>query len=173
MTADELRALQAPIKARYREQPAAALVRMRAEGVLDLDQVACRVISRRDQTLAGLHPAAGGPGGLACSADMLLESVVACAGVTLCAVATALAIPLRGGRVAAEGEVDFRGTLGVDRQTPVGLRSLDLRFELETDAPREQVDKLVQLTERYCVILQTLRSPPAIAVNCSAARADR
>jgi uncharacterized OsmC-like protein len=165
MTADQLRALQTPLKARYREDPAAARVTHAARGRLDQDGVACHVKTWHGTVDAGLHPAAGGDGSLACSGDMLLEALVACAGVTLKAVATALAIPLRGGEVVAEGEVDFRGTLGVDKSAPVGFADIRLRFVLDTDAPPEQVQKLIALTERYCVIYQTLRSPPPVTVT--------
>ncbi len=160
MTADELRALQAPLKEKYRLDPASAVQQCRAEGELDVPQLACRITPCAANRPAGLHPAAGGDGTLACSGDMLLESLVACAGVTLCAVATAMQIDLRGGTVVATGEMDFRGTLGVDRQTPVGLTEIRLAFRLDTDAPDEQLDKLIQLTERYCVVYQTLAQPP-------------
>lgn len=160
MTADELRALQTPLKEQYRSDPGSAVQQCHAEGRLDVPQVACHIRSSAAERPAGLHPAAGGDGTLACSGDMLLESLVACAGVTLCAVATAMQIELRGGTVIATGEMDFRGTLGIDRETPVGLTDIRLRFRLDTDAPDEQLDKLIQLTERYCVIYQTLVQPP-------------
>lgn len=165
MTADELRALQAPLKQRYRDDPAAALATIEARGVLDVPHVACRIESARGETLAGLHPLAGGDGSYACSAEMLLEALVGCAGTTLCAVATALSLPLTGGRITATAEMDFRGTLGVDRAAPVGLTSIHLHFQLDATASRDQLDKLVQLTERYCVVLQTLRTPPEIVTH--------
>lgn len=158
MTPDQLKALQAPLKARYRESPQAALITLRAAGALG-EGVSCRVDTMRGLVEAGLHPATGGSGLEACSGDMLLEALVACAGVTLRAVATALAIPLRGGTVRAEGDLDFRGTLGVDREAPVGFRAIRLAFELDTDATAEQLERLLALTERYCVVLQSLRQP--------------
>jgi uncharacterized OsmC-like protein len=165
MNAEQLRALQAPIKARYRETPEAARVPARAECRLDMDDVACHVASWDGETHAGLHKATGGSGDLACSADMLLEALVACAGVTVRAVATAMGITLRGGRVVAEGHWDARGTLGLDRAVPVGLTDIALRFELDTDAEPERLKRLVDTAERYCVILQTLKSPPAVTVS--------
>ena len=164
MNADQLRALQAPLKATYRDNPAAALVTLRATGRLDDDQVACKVDTGRALAAAGLHPATGGDGSFLCSGDMLLEALVACAGVTLKAVATALAVPLRGGRVLAEGDLDFRGTLGVSKEAPVGFAAIRLRFDLDTDADAATLDKLVSLTERYCVVLQTLRAAPVVSV---------
>lgn len=158
MTPDQLKALQAPLKSRYRENPEAALITLRAEGVLG-EGVSCRVDTAKGLVEAGLHPATGGSGLQACSGDMLLEALAACAGVTLTAVATALGIPLRGGNVRAEGDLDFRGTLGVDKEAPVGFRAIRLTFELDTDAGPEQLDRLLTLTERYCVVLQTLRTP--------------
>jgi uncharacterized OsmC-like protein len=165
MNADQLRELQAPLKARYRATPAEALVTLSAEGKIDDVDVLCRVETGRALVEAGLHPATGGDGLAACSGDMLLQALVACAGVTLKAVATAIGVPLRGGAVRAEGDLDFRGTLGVDRETPVGFVEIRLRFELDTDAPAEQVARLLQLTERYCVVYQTLRSPARLAVS--------
>lgn len=165
MDATELRALQAPLKKRYREEPATARTRTSASATLDLESVACHVGSWAGKVTAGLHPATGGDGSLACSADMLLEAFVACAGVTLRAVATAMGVPLRGGRVLAEGHWDARGTLGVDREMPVGLTDIALSFELDTDADAPTVQRLVETSERYCVIYQTLRSPPALSVN--------
>ena len=165
MNADQLRALQAPLKKRYREQPATARTSARARAVLDVDAVACRVAGWAGDTNAGLHPAAGGDGKLACSADMLLEALVACAGVTLSAVATAMGVKLRGGRVIAEGVWDARGTLGIDRDTPIGLTDIALRFELDTDADATTVQRLVEMTERFCVIYQTLRTPPRLSVT--------
>ena len=161
MNAEELKALQAPIKDRYRKEPQAALVTLRAQGRIG-EGIACRVDTGRALVEAGLHPATGGSGLQACSGDMLLEALVACAGVTLRAVATALGIELRDGKVIAEGDLDFRGTLGVAKDAPVGFREIRLRFELDTDAPPEQQKKLIELTERYCVVLQTLRAPPPV-----------
>ena len=168
MNADQLRELQAPLKTRYRESPAAALVTLSAEGRIDEAAVVCRVETGRALVEAGLHPATGGDGLAACSGDMLLQALVACAGVTLKAVATAIDLPLRGGAVRAEGDLDFRGTLAVDRAAPVGFVEIRLTFELDTDAPAEQVEKLLQLTERYCVVYQTLRSPARLAVSVAA-----
>lgn len=162
MTAEELKALQAPLKNHYREEPLSAVRVHRAEGSIGEETITCTVKSWKGPVEAGLHPAAGGDGSWACSGEMLLEALVACAGVTLKAVATALSIPLRGGKVIAEGELDFRGTLGVSKETPVGFKSIRLWFQLDSDAPPEQLDKLVQLTERYCVIYQTLNTPPEI-----------
>jgi uncharacterized OsmC-like protein len=163
MNADELKALQAPIKQRYREAPGAAVVTLRAEGRA-AEGIACRVDTGRALVEAGLHPATGGSGLQACSGDMLLEALVACAGVTLKAVATAIGIELRDAKVLAEGDLDFRGTLGVAKDAPVGFREIRLRFELDTDAAAEQRDRLIQLTERYCVVLQTLRQAPPVKV---------
>jgi len=163
MKADELRAMQAPHKARYRDDPEAAVVTLKAEGRLG-EGVSCSVETGRALVEAGLHPATGGSGLQACSGDMLLEALVACAGVTLSAVATALEIDLRGGTVSAEGDLDFRGTLGVAKEAPVGFREIRLAFALDTDAGEEQLATLMKLTERYCVVYQTLRNPPAIAV---------
>ena len=165
MTPDELRSLQAPLKARYREEPTAAVVTLQASGTLDAQDVACSVSTGRALVEAGLHPATGGTGLLACSGDMLLQALVACAGVTLRAVATALAITVDSGTVTAEGDLDFRGTLGVAKDVPVGFRQVRLAFELRTDAPPEQVAKLLELTERYCVVYQTLvhATPGAVA----------
>ena len=161
MDRDALRALQAPLKDRYVEQPEDARVTLTASGTLD-DEIACNVRTGRALARAGLHPATGGDGSLLCSGDMLLEALVACAGVTLKAVATALEIPLEGGTITADGELDFRGTLGVDRQAPVGFSDIALRFELDApSASDEQLAALLKLTERYCVVLQTLRSTPA------------
>ena len=164
MNAEELRALQAPIKARYKDSPEAARVTLSAEGRLG-EGVTCSVQTGKALVAAGLHPAAGGNGASACSGDMLLEALVACAGVTLNAVATALAIEIRGGSVRAEGDLDFRGTLGVDKEAPVGFDAIRLTFDLDTDAPDEKLETLIRLTERYCVIYQTLLRPPQIAVE--------
>jgi uncharacterized OsmC-like protein len=164
MKADELRALQAPLKATYRENPAAAQVTLFARTKLG-EGVSCRVETGHGKVEAGLHPATGGDGSLACSGDMLLEALAACAGVTLKAVATALGIALRGGAVVAEGDLDFRGTLGVSKEAPVGFAEIRLRFELDTDASPEQLAQLLKLTERYCVVYQTLSKPPSVAVS--------
>ena len=161
MNATELRALQAPLKDSYKRDPASAVVTLRAQGRLG-EGIACRVDTGRALVEAGLHPASGGTGLQACSGDMLLEALVACAGVTLKAVATALAIELRDATVRAEGDLDFRGTLGVAKDAPVGFREIRLGFELEADATPEQRAKLIELTERYCVVLQTLRQPPPV-----------
>jgi uncharacterized OsmC-like protein len=165
MDANELRTLQAPLKKRYREHPGTARTPARAEAVLDIDSVSCRVRSWAGETKAGLHPAAGGDGSLACSADMLLEALVACAGVTMSAVAAAMGVKLRGGRVTAEGQWDARGTLGIDREVPVGLTDVTLSFELDTDADATTVQRLIDMSERYCVIYQTLRTPPRLSVT--------
>ena len=167
MKAEELRAIQAPIKQRYRDDPATALTPARAEGVLELDGVACNVKVWKGQTTAGLHPAGGGSGQEACSADMLLEALVGCAGVTLAAVATAMGIPIRGGKVIAEGVWDARGTLGVDRAAPVGITDISLKFEIDSDAEPDKIARMVQMAERYCVIAQTLSHPPKITVSHS------
>jgi uncharacterized OsmC-like protein len=163
METNELRALQAPLKERYRKEPEAALVTLRAEGELG-EAVSCRVETGRALVEAGLHPATGGDGLLACSGDMLLEALVACAGVTLGAVATALGIEVRGGSVHAEGDLDFRGTLGVDRQVPVGFQRIRLMYRIESDATDEQLATLQRLVERYCVVYQTLSNPPQVEV---------
>lgn len=168
MNSDELRALQAPLKDRYRADAEAAVVTMRAVGELDAAKVACKVETGRALVEAGLHPAAGGNGMMACSGDMLLEALAACAGVTLNAVASALDIPVKGGRVIAEGDLDFRGTLAVERDAPVGFREIRLAFELDTAADEAQLASLMKLTERYCVVYQTLRNGPPIAVTCKA-----
>jgi len=163
MDATALRAMQAPLKDRYRAEPGMAVVTLRAEGTL-VDGIACKVETGRAMAVAGLHPATGGSGAELCSGDMLLEALVACAGVTLKAVSTALGIEIRDGRVRAEGDLDFRGTLGVDKGAPVGFRSIRLTFDVDTDAPQEQVDQLLKLTERYCVVFQTLSVKPALEV---------
>lgn len=165
MNAEQLRAMQAPLKQRYREMPDAAHVPARAEARLDTDDIACTVPAWQGETHAGLHPATGGSGQLACSADMLLEAVVACAGVTLRAVATAMGVTIHSGRVIAEGSWDARGTLGIDRSVPVGLTDISLRFEVDSDADAAKLERMIQTTERYCVILQTLRNPPSITVD--------
>ena len=163
MKADELRALQAPLKERYRKEPGAAVVTLRAAGRIG-EGIACRLDTRNALIEAGLHPASGGNGMQACSGDMLLEALVACAGVTLRAVATALNIELRDAKLFAEGDLDFRGTLGVAKDAPVGFREIRLRFELDSDAPEEQKRKLIELTERYCVVMQTIRQAPPVRV---------
>lgn len=165
MTADELRAKQAPVKSRYKGHPASAHLTMTAQGTLSMERVACSVPTPAGPIAAGLHPAAGGDGSFACAGDMLLQALVACAGVTLAAVATALQIPVRGGVVRADGDMDFRGTLGVSKDTPVGFTDIRLTFDLDTDATPEQLDTLLRLTERYCVVLQTLAHPPALSVT--------
>lgn len=165
MNAEQLRAIQAPLKQRYRDTPDAARVPAHAEARLDQEDVACVVPSWHGDTKAGLHPATGGSGEFACSADMLLEAVVACAGVTLRAVATAMGVTIRKGRVIAEGVWDARGTLGIDRSVPVGLTDITLRFEVDSDADAAKLDRMIQTTERYCVILQTLRNSPHITVG--------
>ena len=165
MNAEELKARQTPIKARYKDEPQAAQVTMHATGTLGTDSVTCNVSTPAGIIEAGLHPMAGGEEHWACSGDMLLQSLVACAGVTLKAVATALAIPLRGGKVFAEGDMDFCGTLGVSKETPIGFQRIRLRFELDSDATPEQLQKLLSLTERFCVIFQTLKSPATITTE--------
>ncbi len=165
MEAQDLRALQAPLKQQYRDDPARAVVTLKASGRLDGAGVSCRVETGRATVEAGLHPATGGTGLQACSGDMLLEALAACAGVTLRAVASALEVPVRDGTVHAEGDLDFRGTLGVSKEVPVGFQSIRLGFELDTDASPEQLNTLLKLTERYCVVLQTLRSSPQISIS--------
>ena len=162
MNGDDLRALQAPLKQHYRTEPSAAIIRLRAEGSLDGEGVTCKLETGRALAAAGLHPLTGGSGLDLCSGDLLLESLVACAGVTLRAVATGLGVAVHSGKVTAEGDFDARGTLGVDRAAPVGLTNIRLAFALKTDAPQDQLDTLLKLTERYCVVLQTLRNPPTI-----------
>jgi uncharacterized OsmC-like protein len=169
MNADSLRAIQAPLKDRYRTQPDAALITLHASGRLG-DGVSCSVETGRAIVEAGLHPATGGNGLAACSGDMLLQALVACAGVTLNAVATALGITLRDAQVRAEGDLDFRGTLGVAKEAPVGFQQIRLHFDLDTDASDEQLDTLLRLTERYCVVYQTLARTPALSVSRGAAR---
>ena len=168
MRPEDLRALQAPLKEAYRTAPEQAVVTLRATGRLDETAVSCHVDTGRAMVEAGLHPATGGTGLEACSGDLLLQALVACAGVTLRAVATALGVPVRGGEVRAEGELDFRGTLGVSKEAPVGFRAIRLHFALDTDATAEQLATLEKLTERYCVVLQTLRTPPALSVRTTA-----
>ena len=165
MDATELRALQAPLKDKYRQDADAAVITLKAQGTLDDQHIACKVETGRALAVAGLHPATGGSGAELCSGDMLLEALVACAGVTLKAVATALEIPLRSGTVKAEGDLDFRGTLGVDKSAPVGFKNIRLGFEIDTDAPQDKVDQLLKLTERYCVVFQTLNNKPGLSVG--------
>jgi uncharacterized OsmC-like protein len=163
MTAEELRVLQTPFKSRYREDPARARQTLSAEGSLKMAQVACEVGTAAGTVAAGLHPSVGGDGSFACAGDMLLQALVACAGTTLAAVATAMQIPVRGGTIRAEGVLDFRGTLGVSKDTDVGFQEIRLSFDLDTDATPEQLDNLLRLTRRYCVVYQTLVKPPRIA----------
>jgi uncharacterized OsmC-like protein len=165
MNPETLKALQAPFKSEYRERPEAALITLQAEGTLGDENISCRVETGKALVEAGLHPATGGDGSFACSGDMLLEALVACAGVTLKAVATALGIDVRGGRVRAEGDLDFRGTLGVDKAAPVGFKDIRLRFDLDTDASEESLASLIKLTERYCVVYQTLKNPPPVVLD--------
>jgi uncharacterized OsmC-like protein len=165
MDATGLRAMQAPIKERYKNEPKAAFITLKAKGTLDDTNIACKVETGRALAVAGLHPATGGSGLELCSGDMLLEALVACAGVTVKAVATALEIPLRSGVVSAEGDLDFRGTLGVAKDAPVGFAQIRLCFDLDTDAPQDKIDQLQKLTERYCVVYQTIRSGPPVEVS--------
>ena len=165
MEAAALRALQAPIKEHYKSDPNAAVITLRAKGRLDDAQIACKVETGRALAVAGLHPATGGSGLELCSGDMLLEALVACAGVTLKAVATAIDFPLRSGTVTVEGDLDFRGTLGVAKDAPVGFAAIRLRFDLDTDAPQDKIDQLLKLTERYCVVFQTLARPPSLSLT--------
>jgi uncharacterized OsmC-like protein len=165
MDAAGLRALQAPIKERYKTDPKAAVITLKAKGSLDDTSIACKVETGRAFAVAGLHPATGGSGLELCSGDMLLEALVACAGVTLKAVATAIDVPLRAGTVSAEGDLDFRGTLGVAKEAPVGFAQIRLRFDLDTDASQEKLDQLLKLTERYCVVYQTIRSGPSVEIG--------
>jgi len=162
---DGLRAVQEPLKDAYRQDPTQAVVTLRARGELGDEGISCSVDTGRALAVAGLHPATGGDGSLLCSGDMLLEALVACAGVTLRAVATSLGIPINGGTVHAEGDLDFRGTLAVDREAPVGFTSIRLSFELDSDASEEQIATLLRLTERYCVVYQTLAASPTVAVS--------
>jgi uncharacterized OsmC-like protein len=164
MNANDLRSIQAPLKERYRDTPAAALITLHAQGRIG-EGVSCKLETGKALVVAGLHPATGGSGQAACSGDMLLEALVACAGVTLNAVATALGIELRDASLHAEGDLDFRGTLGLSKEVPVGFQSIRLQFTLDTDASEEQLSTLLRLTERYCVVYQTLACPPALAVT--------
>jgi uncharacterized OsmC-like protein len=165
MDSAALRALQAPIKERYKADAKAGLITLKAKGALDDTNIACKVETGRALAVAGLHPATGGSGLELCSGDMLLEALVACAGVTLKAVATALDIPLRSGTVSAEGDLDFRGTLGVAKDAPVGFAQIRLRFDLDTDAAQDKLDQLLKLTERYCVVYQTIRGGPPVEIT--------
>jgi len=165
MDAAELRAMQAPIKDKYKTDAKAAFITLKARGTLDDSNIACKVETGRALAIAGLHPATGGSGMELCSGDMLLEALVACAGVTVKAVATALDIPLKSGKVSAEGDLDFRGTLGVAKNAPVGFAQIRLRFDLDTDAPQDKLDQLLKLTERYCVVYQTIKSGPPVDVK--------
>lgn len=167
MDAAALRALQAPIKERYKSNPEAAFITLRAKGTLDEANIACKVETGRALAVAGLHPATGGSGLELCSGDMLLEALVACAGVTLKAVATAIDVSLKSGAVSAEGDLDFRGTLGVAKDAPVGFKQIRLRFDLDTDAPQDKLDQLLKLTERYCVVYQTIKSGPPVDIRLS------
>ena len=163
MNRDELRAVQAPLKERYRSEPTAGLITLKAEGRIG-ERITCSIETGKALVRAGLHPATGGPGTFACSGDMLLEALAACAGVTMAAVATSIGVNLRGGTVRAEGDLDFRGTLGVSKEVPVGFQQIRLKFDLDTDASAEQLADLRRLTERYCVVYQTLRQPAPIDV---------
>jgi uncharacterized OsmC-like protein len=165
MDATTLRTMQAPLKERYKGDPQSAIITLKARGTLDDTAIACKVETGRAIVAAGLHPATGGSGLELCSGDMLLEALVACAGVTLKAVATAIDVPLKSGIVAAEGDLDFRGTLGVAKDAPVGFKQIRLRFEVSTDAPQDKLDQLLKLTERYCVVYQTLKCGPPIEVG--------
>jgi len=165
MDAAELRAMQAPIKERYKNAPESALITLKAKGKLDESNITCKVETGRALAVAGLHPATGGSGLELCSGDMLLEALVACAGVTIKAVSIALGIALKSGTVLAEGDLDFRGTLGVDKEAPVGFREIRLRFDLDTDVPQDKLDQLLKLTERYCVVYQTIRRGPPVAIT--------
>jgi uncharacterized OsmC-like protein len=167
MDAAGLRALQAPIKERYKTDAKAAVITLKAHGTLDDSNIACKVETGRALAVAGLHPATGGSGLELCSGDMLLEALVACAGVTLKAVATAIEVPLKSGAVSAEGDLDVRGTLGVAKDAPVGFAQIRLRFDVDTDAPQDKLDQLLKLTERYCVVYQTIKSGPPVEVSLS------
>jgi uncharacterized OsmC-like protein len=172
MDASELRELQRPLKQRYRDEPASARTPAHSEGIVDVASLTCRIIGPPGDHVAGLHPAAGGTGELACSADLLLDALVACAGVTLAAVATSMGIGVRTARISADGWWDARGTLGVDRETPVGLTDITLHVSLDTDADAVTVARLVELTERYCVVAQTLAAPPGLVVTSGVASGE-
>jgi uncharacterized OsmC-like protein len=165
MDAAELRATQAPIKDRYKTDPNAAMITLKARGSIESEGIACKVETGRALAVAGLHPATGGSGLELCSGDMLLEALVACAGVTLKSVATAIELSLTSGVVVAEGDLDFRGTLGVDKEAPVGFAEIRLRFDVGTDAPQDKLDLLLKLTERYCVVYQTIKNGPKVSVT--------
>ena len=165
MDAAELRATQAPIKERYKSDPKTAMIKLVARGSIENEGIACKVETGRALAIAGLHPATGGSGLELCSGDMLLEALVACAGVTLKSVATAIEVPLKKGDVTAEGDLDFRGTLGVDKEAPVGFAEIRLRFDVETDAPQDKLDQLLKLTERYCVVYQTIAKGPPVDIK--------
>ena len=165
MDANELRAMQAPIKDRYKSDAKAAFITLKAKGTLEDTNIACKVETGRALAVAGLHPGSGGSGLELCSGDMLLEALVACAGVTLKSVATAVEVPLKTGLVSAEGDLDFRGTLGVDKEAPVGFAEVRLRFDVDTDAPQDKLDLLLKLTERYCVVYQTIKNGPKVSVT--------
>lgn len=165
MDAAALRALQAPIKDRYKADASAAFITLKANGSIDADGIACKLETGRAMAMAGLHPLSGGSGLELCSGDMLLEALVACAGVTLKSVSTAIEVPLSVGNVTAEGDLDFRGTLGVDKETPVGFKEIRLRFDVGTDAPQDKLDLLLKLTERYCVVYQTIKNGPKVSVS--------
>ncbi len=165
MNADELRSIQAPLKDSYKTDPDKAVITLSSTGELDADNVVCRVETGKALVEAGLHPATGGTGAFACSGNMLLDALVACAGVTLKAVATAIGFDLKGGSVSAEGDLDFRGTLGVAKDAPVGFRDIRVTFALETSEPQERIDQLTKLTERYCVVYQTLAKPPVLQLT--------
>ena len=169
MNAEQLRNLQAPVKTQYKDHPASALKTLTARGTLQGDSLVCQVQAFQGTVSAGLHPAAGGDGLAACAGNMLLEALVGCSGVTLRAVATALDIPIRGGTIIAEGDMDFRGTLGVSKDVPIGFTDIRLTITLDTDAPQEKIDNLVRLTKRYCVVYQTLEKPPKITTVCKSA----
>jgi uncharacterized OsmC-like protein len=165
MDAAQLRATQAPIKERYKSNPKAAMITLTARGSIENEGIACKVETGRALAVAGLHPATGGSGLELCSGDMLLEALAACAGVTLKSVATAIEVPLKSGKVTAEGDLDFRGTLGVDKEAPVGFAEIRLRFDVDTDAPQDKLDLLLKLTERYCVVYQTIKNGPKVSVT--------
>jgi uncharacterized OsmC-like protein len=165
MDAAGLRAMQAPIKEKYKAEPKAAFITLKAKGTLDDTSIACKVETGRALAVAGLHPATGGSGLELCSGDMLLEALVACAGVTLKAVATAIDVPLKSGTVSAEGDLDFRGTLGVAKDAPVGFAQIRLSFAVDTEAPQDKLDQLLKLTERYCVVYQTIANGPPVDIS--------
>lgn len=165
MDAAQLRAMQAPIKERLKSDSKAGFIVLKATGSIESEGIACKVDTGRALAVAGLHPATGGSGLELCSGDMLLEALVACAGVTLKSVATAVEVPLKSGHVSAEGDLDFRGTLGVDKDTPVGFAEIRLRFDVDTDAPQDKLDLLLKLTERYCVVYQTIKNGPKMSVS--------